>query len=257
MWIDIHAHLSSLTDPELLQAADDARKESVGFILNTATDLHSATSILHQCTLSPMLRGTAGISPFDVLERHENWEKELIAICADPRIIAIGEIGIDATNPRYPALDAQLQFFTEQLRIARECNKPAIIHSRGIERKAVEICRNSGMSKVLFHCFTGGYEDLREVLDSGYYVSFSGIITFQKNAVRNLVRHVPLDRLFIETDSPYLAPVPFRGKRNTPAFVRFVGEEVLRLTGYDREKLQDALLLNVKQLFSIDITAFR
>jgi TatD DNase family protein len=252
MWIDIHAHLYDLTDAPLLKVLDDARLEDVACVLNCAAYLRSSSTVIYQCSLSESLFGSVGISPFDVYDQPEDWETQLRSLCVKPRIIAVGEIWIDSTNPRYPPLERQLPFFEAQLRIARELGLPAIIHSRGAESEAVRICRSTGVTKALFHCFTGERNDLVQILDAGYYVSFSGIITFKNAAVSALVREVPLDRMFIETDTPYLSPVPFRGKRNSPSLVRYVGEEVCRLTGCDRETVQNAIKENMRKLFPLE-----
>jgi TatD DNase family protein len=138
--------------------------------------------------------------------------------------------------------------FERQLELAKALRLPVVVHSRGAEKLVAEICRASGVGGVLFHCFTGSREALKFVLDCGYDVSFSGIITFS-NAVRALAKEVPFDRLFIETDSPYLAPVPHRGKTNRPAWAALVGEAAAEIRGVPSERLQRETGRNFRRLF--------
>ena len=248
-WIDLHAHLDRLTDPDLVALLDEARRANVTTILSTAIDLASAELVSRQCKTFPALLGAVGISPFDVTGLPDDWEQKLRAFFNHPRIIALGEIGLDDSNPKYPPLTSQLPVFEKQLEIAADLDLPVIVHSRGAEMRVADICHSLGIKKVVFHCFTGDPETLKKILDRGYYISFSGIVTFSK-AVGDLVPIVPLDRIFIETDTPYLAPVPHRGKTNCPAWVRLVGEKVAGCKGVTKEVLQEAIAGNFDRIFN-------
>jgi TatD DNase family protein len=252
-WTDLHAHLSSFDDNELAATLEEAMRSGVGTILGAATDLASSVTVVRQCrTKGPViLYGAVGISPFDVVNLPGGWEQQLAVLSQNPRIIAIGEIGIDESdNKRYPPVSLQLPVFERQIAIAAASGLPAIIHSRGAEQRAAELCKSIGAEKIVFHCFTGDRETLKKILDFGYYVSISGIATFS-DRVRDLASYVPLDRLLIETDSPYLAPVPHRGKTNRPAWVGLVGEAVAACKGIDTETLKEALAENFGRLFQI------
>ncbi|MBN1308016.1 MAG: TatD family hydrolase [Chitinispirillaceae bacterium] len=249
MWIDSHAHLGELNDSDLTATLRDAAEADVGIIVSTATDCATARTVARQCDRHPMLRGAVGISPFDVIGPPATWYDDLTALLSRRRIVAIGEIGIDATNPRYPPLSLQQPMLEKQLSLARSLDLPAVIHSRGAEQRAVDICRSIGVTAALFHCFTGGREALAAIIDRGYYISLSGIITFKNSGLRERLRDIPLERLLIETDTPFLAPMPHRGKRNRPAWVRFVGEEVARLLGKKKGEVQKQLEENFWRLF--------
>ena len=249
MWIDSHAHLGGFDDAELSAILGKAADAQVGIVVSTATDILTARIVAQQCERFSMVRGAVGISPFDVIDPPATWYDDLASLLSHPKIIAVGEIGIDATNPRYPPLSLQQPMFEKQLALARSIDLPAIIHSRGAEKQAVDICKSIGVTKVLFHCFTGNREALSAVLDNGYNVSISGIITFTGSALRDLATDIPLDRLLIETDTPYLAPVPHRGEKNRPAWVRLVGEEIARLRGMDEGALRQQLEKNFRRLF--------
>jgi TatD DNase family protein len=248
MWIDCHAHLDQLPGKELSGTLAEAAAAGVSTILSTATDLASAASVVLHCKTFPALYGAAGISPFETLALPVDWYDRLRSCCTKEKIVAVGEIGLDRSNSRYPDVKYQMPVFERQLELAGELRLPVVVHSRGAERQVAEICRTSGISGVLFHCFTGSRDALKFILECGYDVSFSGIITFN-DAVRELVKDVPSDRLFIETDSPYLAPVPHRGTTNRPAWVALVGEAAAESLGMTAERLQLETSRNFSRLF--------
>ena len=248
MWIDCHAHCALLPENKITDIIAEAAHAGVLVILSTATDLSSAESVVRQCRTFSSLYGAVGISPFEALSVPADWEEQLRTRLDNEKIVAIGEIGLDRTNPKYPSLEYQLPLFTRQLKVARERNLPVVLHSRGAERQTAEICCSSGIEKAVFHCYTGDKDALRYILESGYHVSFSGIITFD-STVAERVPDVPLDRIFVETDSPYLAPVPHRGKTNRPVFVALVGHAAARCKGIPPEQLQIEIEKNFRRLF--------
>lgn len=248
LWIDAHAHLDSLSPEELAAQVGEAREAGVAAILATATDLVTSEKVVRQCGTCESLFGAVGISPFDARSLPDGWEPALRRLLACERIVAVGETGLDASNQKYPDVNIQLPAFERQLRLAAECGKAVVVHSRGAERQVAEQCRSHGMKRVLFHCYTGSADALETVLSYGFCVSFSGIVTFDAS-VRSLAGMVPLDRLFIETDSPYLSPAPYRGQTNRPARVSLVGEAVARCRRIDPTELQRAIAGNFTRLF--------
>ena len=249
MWIDTHAHLFDYEPDSLKKVVQEASVASVEVILSTATDIPTAIKVTEQCQCSDHIYGAVGISPFDVTSQSPDWLSSLSSLLRKPRIIALGEIGLDSTNPRYPPLNMQLPFFEAQLELAARLDLPAIVHSRGSEKKVVEICRSIGIRRVLFHCFTGSFDDMQAIVDAGYYLSFSGIITFKNAEIRAVVPSVPIERVLIETDSPYLSPVPYRGKKNRPAFLKYTAGELARLLDWESDRLQLQLEKNFTSLF--------
>ena len=249
MWIDIHAHLFDYSDESFVPLLQNAKKNNVGTIITTATDYKTSRLVIDQCARYDQLYGAVGISPFDIEDAGPDWESRLQSCIGAPRIIALGEIGLDNSNPRYPAFEKQISFFEKQLTIARDKDLPAIIHSRGAEKTVLDTCKSLGLTKVLFHCFTGERDIMEHIIDAGYYISLSGIVTFKKASFRSYVSSIPTSRLFIETDTPYLTPVPYRGKQNQPAYVRYVGEEVARLLEIDPKELQNQIEKNFSALF--------
>jgi TatD DNase family protein len=179
-----------------------------------------------------------------------DWEQELTRRLQDGHVLGVGEIGLDDSNPRYPSLERQRPLFRRQLEIAHSLDLPVIMHSRGAEEEVIDTCRELGISRAVFHCFTGTIDTLRRLLDAGYHVSWSGIITFKKSGLDEAVRFAPLDRLFIETDTPYLAPVPHRGKPNEPGLVSLVGEHVARLKDVPPQRVAEAIRKSFRAVFA-------
>ncbi len=251
MWIDAHAHLYNLDGPDLAVAITKAHKAGVDHILDTGTSIDTSRQVLRQCAEHSLLSAAVGISPFDAENLPEDWQASLESILKDPAVVAIGETGIDSTNPTYPNITSQIELFEAQLHVAVGRDLPIIIHSRGYEIKAREMCHTAGVKKAMFHCFTGDISALGKILDAGYFVSFSGIITFKNSPLVECVRYAPLSQMLIETDSPYLAPVPHRGKTNEPAWVGLVGNKVAEIKRINAVDVADALRKNFFTLFGL------
>ncbi len=250
-WTDSHAHLDSCDDAALSSVVAGAQANGVHRILNVATSLSSSKTVAGQCAATPCLLGAAGISPFDVSDVPPFWEDELSAILADPRVIAVGETGVDATNPSYPVLGLQIEFFKKHLALAARLDKPVIVHSRGCEQQTLDLCVSSHVRRAVFHCYTGDETTMKAIADAGYFVSFSGIVTFAKSPLVSLATRAQLDSLLIETDTPYLAPVPHRGKPNQPAWVVLVGRRIAELRKMDEEEFADAVERNFDRAFEL------
>jgi TatD DNase family protein len=181
--------------------------------------------------------------------------EDLLALAAMPRVVAIGETGLDYYRLNGRSLDDmrwQRERFRTHVRAAGAAAKPLVVHTRSASADTLAILREEGGASGVFHCFTETAEVARAALDLGFYISFSGIVTF-RNAedLRDVARFVPIDRLLIETDSPYLAPVPFRGKTNQPAYVAHVGAAVAALRGITAEALAGATSANFERLFEV------
>jgi TatD DNase family protein len=251
MWIDAHAHLYDLTDDQIDSTIKEAGLNKIGLIVSTATNMETSQKVVRQCTMNDSIYGAAGISPFDTESIENTWYATLEEILTQPKIIALGEIGLDISNPRYPSLETQLPIFGQQLQLANEHNLPVVVHSRGYEKETAEICRKTSVKRAMFHCFTGDYDAAKKIIDNGYLISFSGILTFKNAEIRNLLPKIPIEHIVIETDTPYLAPVPFRGKRNYPALVRYTGKEVARILNMDVELVEKQLYHNFVTYFNV------
>jgi TatD DNase family protein len=248
-WTDSHAHLYDCDTSGLEALLSGAQASGVHRVLNAATSLLSSITVISQCAGHAALLGAVGISPFDVKNNPDSWEAQLTELALKPRIVALGETGIDATNPSYPDMNLQIKFFEKHLSLALIHNLPVIVHSRGCERKVLDICLASGIRRAVFHCYTGDTSTMKAIVDAGYHVSFSGIVTFANSPLVSLAAAAPLDSMLIETDSPYLAPVPHRGKQNQPAWVVYVGKKIAEIRRMDEAEFSVALEKNFNSLF--------
>ncbi|MGB7947062.1 MAG: TatD family hydrolase [Candidatus Binatia bacterium] len=254
--IDSHAHIQGKEySGEAEAVIQRAREAGVGqiIVVGGAGDMSSNTEAVALANASPDLYATVGMHPHDAKDVGGEELLELQKLLAHPKVIAVGETGLDYFYNHSPR-DVQRRVFCQFIHMARETKLPIVVHERDAAEDALELLRNEGAGELrgVIHCFTGNYEAARGYLDLGFYLSFAGIVTF-KNAesLRQVVRQVPSDRILIETDSPYLTPVPYRGKRNEPAYVRFVAETVAKIKGMPLDEVARMTTENTKALFRI------
>jgi TatD DNase family protein len=253
VFVDSHCHLDfpelASELPHLLAAM---RENAVTHALCIGVDLPAWPGVLAIAQNHANLYATAGVHP-DYVDTPEPTVAGLVAMAQADKVVAIGETGLDYFRQEGD-LEWQRERFRTHIRAAREVKKPLVIHTRAAAVDTLAIMREEGAGEVggVMHCFTETWDVAQGALDLGFHISFSGIVTF-KNAVelKEVARRVPLERMLIETDSPYLAPVPFRGKRNQPAWVRYVGEAVAQLRGVPVEVIARATSDNFFNLFRI------
>ncbi|WP_440995444.1 TatD family hydrolase [Arhodomonas sp. SL1] len=250
MLVDSHCHFHLLErqrDTEAALAA--ARAEGVGHFLNVAVDVESRESLIALAERHPEISTTIGVHPSGTGADPD--EERLAALADHSRIIAVGETGLDyAYNEDRPAW--QRERFRRHIRAARRVGKPIIVHSRAAPEDTLAILSEEGAREVggIIHCFTEDWATARALLDEGFYLSLSGILTFRNaDALRDTAARIPLDRLLIETDCPYLAPVPHRGRENQPAYVRHVAECLAQVRGLPLERVAEATTENFFRLF--------
>ncbi|RWR01903.1 DNAse [[Pantoea] beijingensis] len=256
--VDSHCHLDSLDYQTLHQDLDDviakAAAREVKFLLAVATTLPGYKAMTQLIGDRPEVAYSCGVHP---LNQEEDYDfAELRQLAADPRVVALGETGLDYFYQK-ETRERQQASFREHIRIGRALNKPVIVHTRDARDDTLAILREEqveGCGGVL-HCFTEDRETAGKLIDMGFYISFSGIITFRNaEALREAARYVPLDRMLVETDSPYLAPVPHRGKENQPAWTRDVAEYMAVLKGVDIETFAAATTSNFSRLFHVPLS---
>ncbi|MGH8714726.1 MAG: TatD family hydrolase [Casimicrobiaceae bacterium] len=253
MFVDSHCHIDF---PELvgeLSAVLEAMAENrVTHAMCIGVNLPDLPGVLALAEAHSNIYASVGVHP-DYEETPEPTIEQLIALAARPKVAAIGETGLDyyrATGD----LEWQRQRFRTHIRAARGCGKPLVIHTRAAAADTLAIMRaeRAGDAGGVMHCFTESWDVAQGALDLGFHISFSGIVTF-KNAValKDVARRVPLERMLIETDAPYLAPVPHRGKLNQPAYVRYVAEEIARLREVPVEVIAAATSANFFRLIGV------
>ncbi len=254
--VDSHCHLA---DQRLYCDLDGALRRAAGAEVEMIVAVGAIGTIeTDQLTVEiadrhPQVFAVVGVHPHNAADCDEARIAALSTLASSPRVVAIGETGLDFHYMHSPA-DAQERAFRRHLELARALNRPVVIHCRDAERRLGEIIRESGLPPAggVVHCFTGNREAAREFVDLGLYVSFSGILTFRNaGAVRDAAVTVPEERLLIETDAPYLAPEPHRGKRNEPAYVRRTFDVLSELRGADPLALAAIIRDNASRLFRI------
>ena len=253
MFIDSHCHLDrldlSLYNNDLNNVVNNALAHGVNEMLCVSVDLASYPAMLNTIEPYEFIHASCG--------QHPLYQEEMVnpavleEYCRNKRVVAVGETGLDAFYAP-ETIDVQTQSFIEHVEVATTVNKPLIIHTRDAREQTIDILKQGHAERVggVLHCFTESYEMAKQAMDLGFYISISGIVTF-KNAkeLRETVRKLPLDRLLIETDSPYLAPVPHRGKENQPAFVKDVAEFIADLKQVSVEELAQQTSKNFHDLF--------
>lgn len=254
MLIDSHCHLDRLKaapdHQSLQQIISDAKARDVDYFLCVNVRQQGFIAMRDKMAEFDQVFLSAGVHPLDVQEGLDTTE--LNVFVKEPKVVAIGETGLDYFYANETKV-LQQQCFEEQIELAVQVNKPLIIHTRDARQDTLNFLRNGHADKVggVLHCFTENWEMAKAAIDLGFYISVSGIATF-KNAgdLRTVMRKVPKDRLLVETDSPYLAPVPHRGKENQPAFVRDVAEFIAELRGESYEELAQYTTDNFFNLFT-------
>ncbi|NCA71122.1 MAG: TatD family deoxyribonuclease [Sphingobacteriia bacterium] len=256
MFVDSHCHLDRV---DLTRYAGDfdqliqaTRAAGVGRMLCVAIDLEHYPAMRRLVDPYPEIVVSVGVHPNEMSGAEPTLD-QLVTLADDPRVVAIGETGLDCYRGTAD-LDAQRQRLRVHVAAARQVGKPLIIHTRDAGEETLRILREEGAEAVggVLHCFTESWEIAKAGMDLGFSISFSGIITFKSAGdLREVARRVPLDRLLIETDSPYLAPVPHRGKPNEPKHVTHVADAIAALRGMERETIAAVTRANYLELFGI------
>lgn len=248
-FIDSHCHLPML-DQEVAAVLKAAEAQGVVHFLSVAVLLSDHLKLVEIADRYEQVSISAGLHPNE-LPGEALDETLLYEQAAHPKVVAIGETGLDFYRSEENT-DWQRERFVQQIACAKQLEKPLIIHTRAAKEPTIEIMRQEGADKVggVMHCFTEDWEMAKQALDLGFYISFSGIVTF-KNAttLKEVAKLVPLDRILIETDCPYLAPVPHRGKPNEPAFVTHVAEHIAELRQLPLEEIAEHTTANYRRLF--------
>ncbi|MGG3799678.1 TatD family hydrolase [Metabacillus fastidiosus] len=254
MLFDTHAHLNALQyENDVEEVIQRALDEGVSEIVVVGFDretIERAMELIEEYDFIYAAIGWHPVDAIDMTDKDLQWIREL---SEHPKVVAIGEMGLDYYWDKSPK-DIQKEVFRKQIALAKEVKLPLIIHNRDATADVVAILEEEGASEVggIMHCFTGSLEVAKQCMDMNFYISFGGPVTF-KNAKKpkEVVQEIPLDRLLIETDCPYLTPHPFRGKRNEPGYVKYVAEEIAKLRNLSYEEIAKKTSDNGKKIFGI------
>ena len=256
--IDTHVHINfEVFQPDLNLLQDRWREAGVVHLVHSCVKPSEFTQIQSLADRFPEMSFAIGLHPLDADKWTSDTAEEILtAAQSDRRVVAVGEMGLDFYKADNRAW--QIEVFRAQLEIAYQLNKPVIIHCRDAATELRDVLQGYWQEnkkiRGVMHCWSGNSEETQWFLDLDFYISFSGIVTFKKaETVQSSAKIVPLDRLLIETDCPFLAPAPNRGKRNEPAYVRYVAESLAQLRGISLEDLAQATTYNACQLFSLPV----
>ncbi|GBF78349.1 hydrolase TatD [Paenibacillus sp. 598K] len=254
MIIDTHTHLDAHAFAEdREETIRRAREAGVDRMINIGFNRETIPTTMALAETYDFIYAAVGWHPVDSIHMKPEDLDWIASLCSHEKVVAIGEIGLDYhwdTSPK----DVQQRVLREQLRLAREVGKPVVIHNRDAHEDIVKILREEHAKDVggVMHCFSGSWETARQCLDMGFYISLGGPVTFKNARVpKEVLKEVPLDRLLIETDCPYLAPHPYRGKRNEPAYVRLVAEAAAVMKGKSLEEIARITTENAQRCFGI------
>jgi TatD DNase family protein len=259
MFIDTHVHLDFdplSRDPELyIMRAQDA---DVLQMINVGSNLKGSRNSVALAGKHDCIHATVGIHPHDANTVADDALAELRSLAQNKKVLAIGEIGLDYFKMRTPK-EVQIKGFKTQLDLARECKLPVVVHTRGADSDILKILDEYSDLKCVIHFFSSTYDMSRKLLDMGHYLSFTGVITFSRKSGptpdelerTKVIRDVPLDRMMIETDSPFAAPEPFRGRPCEPAYVVEVARKISEIRGISIDEVAEATTANCRQFFSL------
>ncbi|QIV94192.1 TatD family hydrolase [Allofrancisella frigidaquae] len=255
MIIDSHCHLNylKLEDVSLEQVIKNAKSVGVEKIISIAVAWHEIDEIQQISENFENVYFSVGVHPSE-LDTYQPNIKELITKSNHLKCVAIGETGLDYYYNSQDTRAKQIEKFVNHIQAAIEVSKPIIVHTRAAKQDTLDILKSENIEKCggILHCFTEDYDMAKQAIDMGMYISFSGILTF-KNAkdIQETAKKLPLDRILVETDAPYLTPVPFRGKPNYPEYVKYVAEFLAKLRGESLEKVSEQTYKNTREVFKL------
>lgn len=254
MIFESHAHYDDKAfDEDREQLLSAMPENGIAYIINVGASLKSTESTIALTRKYPFVYGAAGVHPNETGALNEERFAWLGQQCRQPKVVAVGEIGLDYYWDE-PSRDIQKKWFERQLELAGEVCKPVIIHSRDAARDTYDIMAAKGASEIggVIHCYSYSADMALDYVKMGFYIGIGGVVTF-KNArkMREVVEAVPLERILLETDSPYLAPAPYRGKRNSSLYLPLIAREIARIKGVDCEQVVRQTCASAKRLFGI------
>ena len=249
--IDTHAHIDMLEAP-ITETIKLMAQHNVKKVVIPSVEVGTLDKVIETAEAYENFFAMVGIFPTEAKTYTQEVEEKMIKLAQNPKVKAVGEVGLDYYWDK-SFVDLQKEVFVKQIRLANKLHLPLVVHDREAHKETFDLLKeNNGDSKVLFHCFSGSVEFMRECVKEGWYIALGGVVTF-KNAIKmkDVAREVPLDKLVLETDAPYLTPVPYRGKPNTPAYVSYVAEEIAQLRNMPVEELIHITTENAERFFGI------
>ena len=252
MFIDTHCHLDFPEfDSDREEVIERCKKNGIDYIINIGSSVSNSEASLLLAKSYDCIYATAGIHPHEADNFKPEWLDSIRRMAGEQKVVAIGEIGLDYYK-NYSRKDNQLSLFKELVVLAKEFNLPLVIHSRQAEADTLRILKEVIPGKIVVHCFSGDQNFLKECLALGFYISFTCNITYKKaQGLRDIVKLAPLERMFLETDAPYLPPEGLRGKRNDPLNVKYVAQEIANIKQETIDRVAEVTTVNAKGFFDL------
>lgn len=251
MLIDSHCHLylGSWAD-NLRLILQDAESNGVGKIISPGIDLDTSQKCIEIAEIYDDIYAAAGIHPHDAKDAQSDYLDSLRKMLKQPKVVAVGEIGLDFYRNISDA-DIQFKIFREQLKLAQDSDLPVIIHNRNSDKDIIETLKDFKSVRGVAHCFSSDLATAEKFLEMGFYISFAGNLTYKNSDLPDVAKEIPLYRLLVETDAPYLSPMPFCGKENQPGRVKYVAEKLAECKGIDFDEIEEVTQNNTETLFNL------
>ena len=252
MFIDVHAHLNDEKFENVESIVENALSEKVDKIITAGFDISSSRKNLEIASRFPNVFATIGIHPEMVDELEKDYLEVLKDMSKNKKVVAIGEIGLDY-HFKYDNKELQKEIFVKQIELANFLDLPVVVHSRDAMGDTLELLKKHPPKKEsLLHCYSGSIESAKEFIKLGFSFSFGGVVTFNnaKNVVK-VVEELPIEKIMLETDCPYMAPVPFRGKRNEPMYIPYIARKIAEIKNIEVEKIAEITTKNAEKMFKI------
>ncbi|MDD5945409.1 MAG: TatD family hydrolase [Clostridia bacterium] len=250
MYFESHAHYDDRRfDEDRDELLASFPSEGIDTVVNSSSDIASSKASIALAEKYPYFYASVGVHPHEVSKMRDNDIDTLRKLAAHPKVVAIGEIGLDFYYDHSPR-DSQRLWFARQLKLAAELDMPIIVHSREASQESFDIIKRSSVRKGVIHCYSGSAPMAKDYIDMGFYIGVGGSLTFKNNKKTvEVVEQIPIERILIETDAPYLAPVPFRGERNDSRLLKYVVEKISEIKNIPVEDICNITKNNAEKLF--------
>ena len=247
--IDTHSHIYYDKYTDIDDVIDRASRNNISKIICVGVDIKSSEKSIHLAEKYDMIYATAGYHPHESKDTDVNYLNELENFLSHNKVVALGEIGLDFFY-KHSDKKTQIRVFEEQLELAKSLNMPCVIHNRESDKELIESIKNTNNNNGVIHCFASNLDLASKLLKLNFHLSFTGLITFAKE-LKEVVENIPLEKMMIETDSPYLTPVPHRGKRNEPYMVKYVAKEIAKIKGIPFNEVATKTSITARKFFGI------
>lgn len=251
MFVDTHCHIYKEYYEDIAAVLEEAKANNVGYVINNGCDRRSNREVLDLLNVHDNMYGAIGIHPESVLDYTEDDLKFIEDNINNSKVVAVGEIGLDYHYTKENK-EKQKKLFEAQLKLAEKYHKPVVIHSREATADTIDILKKYNIKGVI-HSFSGSYETAAIYIKMGFLLGVNGVVTFKNSNLKDVLKRIPLEHIILETDSPYLTPVPFRGKQNAPKYVIHVAEFLSELYGVSLDELAKVTNTNIRRIFDINL----